>query len=160
MPRGLAIFDFDCTLTKFHVWGRFRKAPLPEVLIDADTFVDLPAFYDESGEYDILLLKAEYLIDLARKGGRLKRRQDMPPEAFWTAADLRRLVEKLGTRYALLFVALSYRWLTKDHPDPEGFHLAIASRMTRCARLHSCGRSARITSSSTLGDLGRSSSAT
>ena len=29
MPRGLAIFDFDCTLTKFHVWGRFRKAPLP-----------------------------------------------------------------------------------------------------------------------------------
>ena len=44
MPRGLAIFDFDCTLTKFHVWGRFRKAPLPEVLIDADTFVDLPAF--------------------------------------------------------------------------------------------------------------------
>jgi hypothetical protein len=44
MPRGLAIFDFDCTLTKFHVWGRFRKAPLPEVLIDADTFVDLQAF--------------------------------------------------------------------------------------------------------------------
>ena len=46
MPRGLAIFDFDCTLTKFHVWGRFRKAPLQEVLIDADTFVDAQAFKD------------------------------------------------------------------------------------------------------------------
>ena len=44
MPRGVAIFDFDCTLTKFHVWGRFRKAPLKEVLIDADTFVDAQAF--------------------------------------------------------------------------------------------------------------------
>ncbi|KAK7242113.1 trehalose phosphatase [Aureococcus anophagefferens] len=44
MPRGLAIFDFDCTLTRFHVWGKFRNAPLKEVPIDAATFVDLPAF--------------------------------------------------------------------------------------------------------------------
>ena len=44
MPRGLAIFDFDCTLTKFHVWGQFRQSAFTEVLIDADTFVDLPAF--------------------------------------------------------------------------------------------------------------------
>jgi len=53
----------------------------------------------------------------------------MPPEAFWTAAELCRLVEKLGKHYALLFVALSYRWLTKDHPDPEGFHLAIIANV-------------------------------
>ena len=44
MPRGLAIFDFDCTLTRFHVWGKFRNAPLKEVPIDASTFVDLAAF--------------------------------------------------------------------------------------------------------------------
>ena len=35
MPRGLAIFDFDCTLTKFHVWGltSMRKV----IFLDADT---------------------------------------------------------------------------------------------------------------------------
>ena len=41
MVRGLAIFDFDCTLTRFHVWGKYRNAPLKEVPIDAQTFVDI-----------------------------------------------------------------------------------------------------------------------
>jgi len=81
----------------------------------------------ESGA--IAPLKGSWLIALHKRGGRLKRRQDMPPEAFWTAAELCRLVEKLGKHYALLFVALSYRWLTKDHPDPEGFHLAIIANV-------------------------------
>ena len=27
----------------------------------------------------------------------------------------------------MLFVALSYRWLTKEHPDPDGFHLGIVA---------------------------------
>mmetsp|Transcript_25092 Transcript_25092/g.75321 ORF Transcript_25092/g.75321 Transcript_25092/m.75321 type:complete len:185 (-) Transcript_25092:28-582(-) len=43
MVRGLAIFDFDCTLTKFHVWGKYRNAPLEEVPITEDTFCDIQA---------------------------------------------------------------------------------------------------------------------
>mmetsp|Transcript_23795 Transcript_23795/g.73469 ORF Transcript_23795/g.73469 Transcript_23795/m.73469 type:complete len:193 (-) Transcript_23795:34-612(-) len=45
-PRGLAVFDFDCTLTRFHVWGKFRNAPLKDVLVDKNTFVDVEAFRD------------------------------------------------------------------------------------------------------------------
>ena len=37
----LAIFDFDCTLTTFHVWGRVKNAPLSDIGIDESTFVDL-----------------------------------------------------------------------------------------------------------------------
>ncbi|KAJ1446775.1 hypothetical protein M885DRAFT_545268 [Pelagophyceae sp. CCMP2097] len=51
MPRippivFVAVFDFDLTLTKAHVWGTFRNAPLDQVPIDADTFVDLDGFRD------------------------------------------------------------------------------------------------------------------
>ena len=70
-------------------------------------------------------LKGSWLAALRERGGRLVRRQDLPPEAFWTAAELRRHVDALGTEFGALFVALSYRWLTPEHPDPEGFHLAI-----------------------------------
>lgn len=39
--RALAIFDFDCTLTRNHLWGRFKNAPLQDIPIDEDTFVDM-----------------------------------------------------------------------------------------------------------------------
>ena len=42
-------------------------------------------------------------------GKTLLRRQDLPPEAFFSAAELRRLVTALGDDWGLLFVALSYR---------------------------------------------------
>mmetsp|Transcript_20720 Transcript_20720/g.82697 ORF Transcript_20720/g.82697 Transcript_20720/m.82697 type:complete len:242 (-) Transcript_20720:366-1091(-) len=46
-PTALAIFDFDCTLTTFHVWGRFKQTPLDQIPIDrATTFVDADAFRD------------------------------------------------------------------------------------------------------------------
>ena len=43
------------------------------------------------------------------RGGTLARRQDLPADAFFSAAELRRLVDRLGDDYGLLFVALSYR---------------------------------------------------
>ena len=66
---------------------------------------------------------------------RVRRRQDLPPEAFWNVEDVRRLLDRLGEAtfttsnyhtvdYGLLFVALSYRWLSAHDPDPDGFHLA------------------------------------
>ena len=66
---------------------------------------------------------------------RVRRRQELPPEAFWSVQDVRKLLEQLGEAeitttnghvvdYGLLFVALSYRWLSSEHPDPDGFHLA------------------------------------
>jgi len=66
----------------------------------------------ESGA--IAPLKGRWLVKLQEGGGSLSRRQDLPREAFWTADELRRHVDALGDDYGLLFVALSYRWLSKD----------------------------------------------
>ena len=61
----------------------------------------------ESGA--IAPLRGSWVVALHERGGKLQRRQDLPPEAFFTATELRELVAKLGDDYGLLFVALSYR---------------------------------------------------
>ena len=96
----------------------------------------------ESGA--IRSMKGSWIIELHGRGGTLSRRQDLPEEAFWKAWELRELIDKIGMRHpphdvhgeigwGLLFVALSYRWLTAQHPDPEGFHL---ERVAKAARLY------------------------
>ena len=55
--------------------------------------------------------------------------QDLPPEAFFTVDELRKLVAALGNDWGLLFVAISYRWLTATHPDPDAFHLSIIAKV-------------------------------
>ena len=80
----------------------------------------------ESGA--IAPLHGRWLLALRERGGQLQRRQDLPAEAFWSAAELRHEVARLGPeRFGALFVALSYRWLSKEHPDPRGFHLSIVA---------------------------------
>jgi hypothetical protein len=79
----------------------------------------------ESGA--IAAVKGTWLVGLHKRGGRLSRRQDLPPEAFWSAGELKRVALALGDDFGVLFVALSYRWLTKEHPDPDGFHLGIVA---------------------------------
>ena len=59
----------------------------------------------ESGA--IAPLSGRWVAELQARGGKLKRRQDLPPEAFFPAEKLRRLVEALGEDAALLFVVLS-----------------------------------------------------
>ena len=59
----------------------------------------------ESGA--IAPLRGSWLVRLEADGGLVRRRQDLPPEAFFPADELRRLVEALGDDYGLLFVGLS-----------------------------------------------------
>ena len=84
----------------------------------------------ESGA--IAALRGSEVVALHKRGGRLRRRQDLPPEAFFPAAELRRLVEALGEDwFGRLFVALSYRWLAAAQPDAEGFHLGIVAAVAQ-----------------------------
>ena len=84
----------------------------------------------ESGA--IAPLRGRWLISMQEAGGTLGRRQDLPAEAFWSASELRKFVSQLGTEdYGVAFVALSYRWLSREHCDPEGFHLAIVAAVAR-----------------------------
>ena len=78
---------------------------------------------------DVALLRGTHIVELHSHGGRVQRRQDMPADSFFPISELRRLVSALGADWGLLFVTLSYRWLTADHPDPDGFHLAIVAKI-------------------------------
>ena len=75
------------------------------------------------------LLSGRWLVELHARGGRIERRQDLPPEAFLSIDWLRHMVAALGQDWGLLLVAISYRWLTKEHPDPDSFHLGIIARV-------------------------------
>ena len=83
------------------------------VNFDSDHFFKPEALLSSVESGAVAALKGSYLVKLAKEGGRWKRRQDMPPEAFWNAAELRATAEALGPASGLLFVVLSYRWLTK-----------------------------------------------
>ena len=68
-------------------------------------------------------LRGSWVVALWQRGGRLARRQDLPREAFWSAAELRAIVEAARAHFedaeaacsalGYLFCALSYRWLAK-----------------------------------------------
>jgi len=93
------------------------------------TYFDVEALLESVESGAIAPLKGRWLVELHEKKGKLRRRQDLPREAFWSAAELRKLAAALGDDFGLLFVALSYRWLSKDHPDPKGFHLKIVAEV-------------------------------
>lgn len=84
-------------------------------------------------------LRGQYLLQLWKSKGTLCRRQDLPKEAFWTPAEIIRVCQSMATCdlsgqfgnsfhssniWGYLFFVISYRWLSKEHPDPDGFHLA------------------------------------
>ena len=73
------------------------------------TLLEPEALLDTVASGAIAPLKGSWLVALEARGGKLARRQELPSEAFFSAVELRRLVEGLGDDYGLLFVALSYR---------------------------------------------------
>ena len=70
------------------------------------------------------LLRVAWLLGRPA-GWVLQRRQDLPAEAFWSPKQAARLLRE--GRVA----ALSYRWLTQKHPDPQRFHLDKVLRYFR-----------------------------
>merc|ERR1719203_2324721 len=55
----------------------------------------------------------------------LPRRQELPNEAVWEPQALIKALQAgaTGEKASPLIVAISYCWLTKQHPDPNSFHL-------------------------------------
>ena len=67
-------------------------------------------------------LRSSYLKRLVESGEALQKRQDLPEAAFWDVAAFQRLTESEIAGSSIF--ALSYRWLTAEHPDPDSFHLS------------------------------------
>ena len=95
----------------------------------------------------VALLDAQWIISHAEAGGVLTHRQALPKEAFLSLADL---VEATGEDN-LPVAALSYPWLTKDHPDPRGANL---SRVARALKALLTNNDRRITRLGVFWDFG------
>ncbi|EOD06662.1 hypothetical protein EMIHUDRAFT_258811, partial [Emiliania huxleyi CCMP1516] len=84
----------------------------------------------------VALLDAQWIISHAEAGGVLTHRQALPDEALLSLADLIEATNEnvdfrsreLSAAPSFPVAALSYPWLTKDHPDPCGANLARVAR--------------------------------
>eukprot|EP00900_Chrysochromulina_parva_P018913 jgi/Chrpa1/27022/Chrysochromulina_OHIO_Genome00000954-RA len=72
---------------------------------------------DMVGRGAVALLDAHWVLAHASRGGRLRRRQEMPPEAFITLAELRAAGCPEGT---LPILACTHAWQGADEPDADG----------------------------------------
>mmetsp|Transcript_110087 Transcript_110087/g.322026 ORF Transcript_110087/g.322026 Transcript_110087/m.322026 type:complete len:616 (+) Transcript_110087:78-1925(+) len=70
----------------------------------------------------VRVLRPEFIIDWFYNTDKpLPKRQDIPERAFWDPDELH--PKKLEA------IALSYCWLSKDHPDPDRYHLETLTRL-------------------------------
>ena len=86
----------------------------------------LKALYDATENGVIAWVSVEYLKSISDGGGLLPKRQNVPRDAFLTVEE----VENQA-----LFV-LTYRWLTREHPDPNGFYLKQVVEVLKKERAH------------------------
>jgi hypothetical protein len=111
--------------------SKHNDPPVPSRTRRSDDYFKVDALLESVASGAIAPLRGRWVVELQARGGRLARRQDLPPEAFWTASDLGRCASALGSNFGLLFVALSYRWLSREHCDPDAFHLDIIAMVAR-----------------------------
>lgn len=72
-----------------------------------------------------------WILDLAARGEILKRRQEMPEDAFPSVGEVIRALDRPKANEE--FVVVSYGWLSRLHPDSRGEHLhSVTEAMARC----------------------------
>ena len=69
----------------------------------------------------IAILNARWVIDEWKRGGIIRRRQELPDEAFLSVDELINATAAGDLHLA----AASYPWMQPDHPDPKGWTLAL-----------------------------------
>ena len=109
---------------------------LSDALANADAKID-GSLAERLRDGSVRLLRCSWLASPASNAslGRsastgaviMKRRQDLPPEAFVPCEEAAEMLER-GDRSIL---SLSYGWLTALHPDPQGTTLAAVRRFLK-----------------------------
>jgi len=79
---------------------------------------------------DVVLIRGDWLEEVYRQGNTLPRRQDLPPQAVWPVEELMQRV-KDHRQPTPQVLSISYSWLTRDHPDPDGYHLRSFAPLLR-----------------------------
>ena len=112
------------------------------ILDAADSKID-SSLAERLRDGSVRLLRCSWLASpasdafLGREGSAatIKRRQDLPPEAFVPCDEAVAMLER-GDRSVL---ALSYGWLTALHPDPHGTTLAAVRRFLSSTEANDIG---------------------
>jgi hypothetical protein len=88
-------------------------------------YEDRSTIWEALREDNTILIKASWLLDWAKTGEPLPRRQDLPQGAAWDSYELQRLVE----RREVFLMAVSYCWTNTVHPDPEAYQLNTLAKI-------------------------------
>jgi len=127
----------------------FRRTPPIDITAKlrdgtlAEKRIDNKGLKEALGDGSIALLSCRWLLSrqaeskLTDHRGRmvLRRRQELPKEAFLTNEEAVALLEK--RRRSIL--VLSHGWLTRAHPDPHGTTLRSVFRFLRGESVEDCG---------------------
>ena len=127
-------------------WTQYQK-DMAQNPVDGQIFFKPEKMYSllrqgsDGSPAPVRLLRLSWLLEQARRGAVLPRRQELPEEAFLSEAEVRALprghvgvacetccgcllTDDLRADKPLRIIAISYGWLTPEHPDPDGEQLA------------------------------------
>ena len=126
-------------------WAQYERESQGKAPGDGELFFKPEKMYSlmrrgsDGSPAPVRLLRLSWLLKQARRGAVLPRRQELPEEAFLSEAEVRALPrghvgQALETCRCcmpddqradkpLRIIAISYGWLTPEHPDPDGEQL-------------------------------------
>ena len=83
---------------------------------------------EELGDSAVRLLDARFIVELAKRGGRLVRRQELPDAAFLSLEEVKRLPRGGYNGDCLRAGSVSHAWQQPDSPDPKSISLKQLAR--------------------------------
>merc|ERR1719221_1300393 len=92
-----------------------------QLSIQENKYVEFVALHQIVEEGDLKMLRGTWFVT-KNNGGRFLRQQELPEDAFLSS---QKFLSGIGT---LSIAAISYCWLHRIHPDPNGLHARIIKR--------------------------------
>jgi hypothetical protein len=162
-PKPLVQSQEEAVTFGERVWAQYLKdseGKPPgdgEIYFKPDKMYSLMRQGSDGSPAPVRLLRLSWLLEQARRGAVLPRRQELPEEAFLSEAEVRALPRgHVGKNYEncgnvqtmddwradkpLRIIAISHGWLTPEHPDPDGEQLVrFAKQIERERRCFSGG---------------------
>ena len=90
----------------------------------AENYSNPQMILDEADQGNVKLLKPELFIDYQKAGKPLPKCQDVPSKYV---LDPDALTEEQWE--VLEVIAISYCWISPDHPDPNGYYLQVLAKI-------------------------------
>jgi hypothetical protein len=144
-PKPLVQSQKEAVAFGQRFWAQYLKdsegkPPDGEIYFKPQKMYSLMRQGGDGSPAPVRLLRLSWLLKQARRGAVLPRRQELPEEAFLSEAEVRALprghvgewgetcgcgsTDDWSADKPLRIIAISYGWLTPEHPDPDGEQLA------------------------------------